>query len=123
MQRRAIEAATGGLGRMSPGERRFLIGLLAGGAELNSLKYDRQQESEADHIGLFLMTFAGYDPDQALAFWQRMERLSAERGHPPAILSNHPSDAQRIAQIRKWIPQAKAALRAYEEGRVAPEAR
>jgi predicted Zn-dependent protease len=37
--------------------------------------YDRQQESEADHIGLFLMTFAGYDPDEALVFWQRMEQL------------------------------------------------
>jgi predicted Zn-dependent protease len=123
MRRRAAEAANGALGRMAPGERRFLIGLLAGGAELNSLKYDRQQESEADHIGLFLMTFAGYDPDQALAFWQRMERVSAERGHPPAILSTHPSDAQRIAQMKKWIPEAKAAKRAYDEGRIAPEAR
>jgi predicted Zn-dependent protease len=123
MQRRAIEAANGGLGRMSPGERKFLIGLLSGGAQLNSLKYDRQQESEADHIGLFLMTFAGYDPDQALVFWQHMERLSAERGRPPAILSTHPTDARRIAEIRKWIPEAKAALRAYKEGRVAPEAR
>jgi metalloendopeptidase OMA1, mitochondrial len=123
MRQRAAEAANGALGRMDPGERRFLIGLLAGGAELNSLKYDRQQESEADHIGLFLMTFAGYDPDQALAFWQRMERVSAERGRPPAILSTHPSDAQRIAQMKKWIPEAKAAKRAYDEGRIAPEAR
>src|SRR5208283_1183768 len=41
-----------------------------------------QQESEADHIGIFLMTFAGYDPDQAVVFWQRME--TAARGPQPS---------------------------------------
>jgi predicted Zn-dependent protease len=104
---------------MSPGERRLLIGLLAGGTQLQSLKYDRQQEAEADHIGIFLMTFAGYNPDEALRFWQKMEELSARRGRPPAILSTHPSDAQRIAEIRKWIPMAKAGKKAYDEGRIA----
>jgi len=81
--------------------------------------YDRQQESEADHIGLFLMTFAGYDPDEALDFWQRMERLS-RGGELPEILSNHPSDQRRIAQLRQWIPQAKAAKVAYDQHRIAP---
>ena len=81
--------------------------------------YDRQQESEADHIGLFLMTFADYDPDEALAFWQRMARLS-NGGQLPEILSNHPSDQHRINQMRKWIPQAKAAKQAYEHHRIAP---
>jgi predicted Zn-dependent protease len=82
--------------------------------------YDRQQESEADHIGLFLMTFAGYDPDEALIFWQHMERLS-RGGELPEILSNHPSDRRRIDQIRRWIPQAKAAKVAYDQHRIAPE--
>jgi predicted Zn-dependent protease len=81
--------------------------------------YDRQQESEADHIGLFLMTFAGYDPDEALDFWQRMERLS-RGGELPEILSNHPSDRRRIDQLRKWIPQAKAGKDAYDHHRIAP---
>jgi len=81
--------------------------------------YDRQQESEADHIGLFLMTFAGYDPDEVLTFWQHMERLS-HGGQLPEILSNHPSDRRRIEQIRKWVPQAKAAKEAYEHHRIAP---
>ncbi|MGH7174587.1 MAG: M48 family metallopeptidase [Gemmataceae bacterium] len=81
--------------------------------------YDRQQESEADHIGLFLMTFADYDPEEALTFWQHMERLS-HGGQLPEILSNHPSDRQRMAQLRKWIPQAKAAKVAYEHHRIAP---
>lgn len=81
--------------------------------------YDRQQESEADHIGLFLMTFAGYDPEQALMFWQRMERVS-QGGQLPEILSNHPSDRRRIAQMRTWIPQAEAAKQAFDHHRIAP---
>jgi predicted Zn-dependent protease len=120
MTEHALRAVNGALGGMDPATRKHLIGLLAGGAEVNSLKYDRRQESEADHIGLFLMTFAGYDPDQALVFWEKMERLSERRGHPPAILSTHPTDAQRIKQMREWIPQAKAAKKAFDEGRIAP---
>jgi predicted Zn-dependent protease len=82
--------------------------------------YDRQQESEADHIGLFLMTFAGYDPDQALVFWRHMQRLS-QGGELPEILSNHPSDRRRIEQLRVWIPQAKAGKEAYDHHRIAPD--
>jgi predicted Zn-dependent protease len=81
--------------------------------------YDREQESEADHIGLFLMTFAGYDPDQALVFWQHMSRLS-QGGELPEILSNHPSDRRRIEQLRTWIPQAKAGKEAFDQHRIAP---
>jgi predicted Zn-dependent protease len=82
--------------------------------------YDRQQESEADHIGLFLMTFAGYDPDETLVFWQHMERLS-RGGELPEILSNHPSDRRRMEQLRRWVPQAKGAKVAYDQHRIAPE--
>jgi len=81
--------------------------------------YDRSQESEADHIGLFLMTFAGYNPEEALVFWQHMEQLQ-RGGELPEILSNHPSDRRRIEQIRRWIPQVKAAKVAYEQHRIAP---
>jgi predicted Zn-dependent protease len=80
--------------------------------------YDRQQESEADHIGLFLMTFAGYDPDETVAFWQRMQQ--AQRGGElPEILSDHPSDRRRIEQLRAWVSQAKAAKVAYDHHRIA----
>jgi metalloendopeptidase OMA1, mitochondrial len=80
--------------------------------------YDRQQESEADHIGLFLMTFAGYDPDETVAFWQRMQQ--AQRGGElPEILSDHPSDRRRMQQLRAWVPQAKAAKEAYDHHRIA----
>jgi len=89
------------------------------GHGLLSLSYDRQQESEADHIGVFLMTFAGYDPNQALAFWQEMEE--AGHGRIPEILSDHPSDERRMQQLKGWIPLAKAAKQAYDEHRIAPE--
>jgi metalloendopeptidase OMA1, mitochondrial len=119
---RAAEAASGILGTINPGERKELIGLLAAGAQFGSLPFDRKQESEADHIGLFLMTFAGFDPNQAVVFWERMQEVSQRHGKVPEILSDHPSDARRIAQIKEWAPQAVAARKAFEEGRIAPGA-
>jgi predicted Zn-dependent protease len=120
MLQHAAEAASRGMDALDPQLRRHLIGLMAAGAQVGSLAYDRQQESEADHIGLFLMTFAGYDPDQAVVFWERMQRATAGRGRPPEILSDHPSDSRRIAQLRQWAPRARAGKKAYDEGRVAP---
>jgi len=116
---KAMEALNGALGRMEPGQRKQLIGLLGAGASVGGLAYDRRQESEADHIGLFLMTFAGYDPAQAVVFWKRMEAISAQGRKPPAILSSHPSDAQRIAQIQRWMSAARNAHAAYKAGRIA----
>jgi metalloendopeptidase OMA1, mitochondrial len=90
---------------------------------LRSLRYDREQETEADHIGLFLMTFAGYDPGQAVAFWQRMHEAQGRRGRQPEILSDHPSDERRIQDMREWVPKARAAKQAFDEGRIAPPGR
>jgi len=115
----AMEALNGALGALDPQQRKQLIGLLGAGAEVGSLAYDRQQESEADHIGLFLMTFAGYDPQQAVVFWEKMQALSAKQGRTPEVLSDHPSDHKRIAQIKTWAPYAESALRAYKAHRVA----
>ncbi len=89
-------------------------------AALREKAYDRQQESEADHIGLFLTTFAGYQPQQAVVFWQRMKQLSDQHGKIPEILSDHPSDEKRIQQLEAWVPKAAAAKKAYDEGRIAP---
>jgi len=68
------------------------------------LPYGRMQESEADQLGLVFMTMAGYNPNEALNFW---ERMAAQKGGqaPPEFLSTHPSDATRIANIRKLIPE------------------
>jgi metalloendopeptidase OMA1, mitochondrial len=117
-QDRAVRAAGGILGKMDPEHSGTLIRLLGGVSEVRGLAYGRQQESEADHIGIFLMTFAGYNPEEAVRFWERMSE-SAAGGRPPEILSDHPSDERRVADLRKWIPSAKAAKRAFDQGRIA----
>ncbi len=69
------------------------------------LPYSRLQESEADHLGLIFMAMAGYNPNEALSFWQRM--MSAQTGQaPPEFLSDHPSDQTRIDDIKKELPEA-----------------
>jgi metalloendopeptidase OMA1, mitochondrial len=93
----------------------------SGVAGLLQRKFDRDQESEADHIGVFLMTFADYDPEKAVQFWQRMQRLSENRVRLPEILSDHPSDSRRLRDLQSWVPRARAAKRAYDEGRIAPD--
>lgn len=67
--------------------------------------FSRKQESEADHIGLIFAAMAGYDPEVAVNFWQRMS--SATGGGSSSIFADHPSDAQRIEQIKGWLPEAK----------------
>jgi len=64
----------------------------------------RAQESEADYIGLMMMSEACYDPQAAKELWARMEQ--EEKGAPPQFLSTHPSSHNRMEQIEKWMPQA-----------------
>ena len=71
------------------------------------LPFSRQQESEADHIGLVLMAKAGYDPARAVDFWQRM--IAANKGgEPPKLLSDHPPSAERVTDIERELPEARA---------------
>ena len=68
------------------------------------LPYSRLQESEADHLGLIFMAMAGYDPNNAVQFWQRMSENAG--ASPPEFLSTHPSDENRIKEIKSEIPEA-----------------
>lgn len=83
-----------------------IIGQLYGvGGQLAMLHYSRGQELEADRLGLMFMAMAGYNPNEAIGFWQRMA-AQKQGGAPPEFLSTHPADATRIAAIQNAIPEA-----------------
>jgi predicted Zn-dependent protease len=117
----ALRASGGRLALLDRSRRGAVLGLLSPGASLENLSYNRFQETEADHIGVFLMTFAGYDTEAALEFWERMREASAGSLRLPEILSDHPTDARRLAQLRVWVPMAEGGKRAYDSGQIAPE--
>jgi len=69
------------------------------------LPFSRKHELEADQYGLIWTVMAGYDPNEALAFWDRMEK-SSNGNTPPAFLSTHPSDVKRKEKIKSFLPEA-----------------
>lgn len=73
---------------------------------LGILAFSRKHESEADEMGLYFMAMAGYNPEEAISFWQRMAAKGGQK--PPQFLSTHPSDETRISQLKGWMPKAKA---------------
>ncbi|KAJ8067362.1 hypothetical protein OCU04_004715 [Sclerotinia nivalis] len=89
---------TGGLGE--------ILGALALEFGIN-LPASRNQETEADHIGLMIMAKSCYNPQAAIDVWKRMQ--AAERNAPPQWLSTHPSNNNRITQMQEWMSKAEAA--------------
>ncbi|UTW62936.1 M48 family metallopeptidase [bacterium SCSIO 12741] len=75
------------------------------GTQVGMLKFSRNNESEADHIGLILMAMAGYDPNQAVEFWQRMDAM-AGGGQPMEFMSTHPSHDTRVSDLKALMPEA-----------------
>ena len=69
------------------------------------LPFSRKQELEADHYGMIFGAMAGYNPREAIALWQRMEKASNGQA-PPEFLSTHPAASNRIAQLEKYLPEA-----------------
>jgi len=95
-----------GLGGSDPQTRENVMKYFGLGAQVGVLlPFGRKQESEADQIGLILMAKAGYNPRDAVGFWQRMAKLKGGKS-PPEFLSTHPSDERRISQIQQWLPEA-----------------
>ncbi len=79
----------------------------APGAQIGVLlPNSRNQETEADHYGLIFAAMAGYNPQEAVPFWQRMQSLKSGSAGTPIFLSDHPSDASRINKLQKWMPEA-----------------
>src|SRR4026207_491602 len=113
-------------GKVNPGAVQGLLG--AYGVNV-SLPFNRTQESEADHIGLRLMAQAGYDPREAVPFWERVGGCPREMSGKlcfrsqqaiPEFLSTHPSDLTRINQIEAWLPEALQHYRGPGGGTVPP---
>jgi predicted Zn-dependent protease len=104
-------ALASSMDRLDPAHRAQLLGLLGAGSQVGILlPFSRSHESEADHIGLLLMAAAGYDPNEAAVFWQRMEKSA--RGGTPEFLSTHPSHQRRERDLRAWVNEALPLYRA-----------
>ena len=108
----AIGAAASGKAAGGAGAIQGLLG--AYGVNV-SLPFNRKQESEADYIGLRLMAEAGYDPREAVPFWERMSGCPRQmigkvcfrsQQAIPEFLSTHPSDVTRINDIEAWLPES-----------------
>ncbi len=85
---------------------------LGAGANLLTLKFSRDDETEADLVGLELMARAGYDPRAGITLWQKMQ--AASKGAPPQWMSTHPASDTRIKEIQKHLPEV---MPLYERAR------
>ena len=77
------------------------------------LPWSRQQETEADQYGLIFAAMAGYNPQEAIPFWQRMANAGGAK--PPEFLSTHPSDETRIKKLKLFMPEA---IKYYTKGKL-----
>jgi len=98
---RAVEVLAGG---PSPGQRRLMAALGLGAQVGIILPFGRDQESEADLLGLDLMAKAGFDPRESVDLWQNMSAAGGEA--PPEFLSTHPAHQTRIQNLQQRMPRA-----------------
>ncbi len=112
-QQNIMQIGTAVAGAIGMGEKTQSIIQTAAALNFNfgNLKYSRNHESEADYMGLVFAAMAGYDPQVAIAFWQRM--AAASTSQTAEFLSDHPSDETRIKNIQGWMPEA---LKYYKGG-------
>lgn len=111
-ERMSQEMLTQGLGSLvnvatanNPKVNGIFNAVYAPGSQIGyTLPNSRNQEYEADHFGLIFCAMAGYNPREAVAFWQRMAAGGGQK--PPEILSTHPADENRIAKIQSYMDEA-----------------
>ena len=90
----------------------LLLAAAGAGAQIGVLlPFSRKHESEADEIGLYLMSMAGYDPYAAAPFWQRMNQSAGAR--PPEFLSTHPDPSKRSEKLKQLVPKARGYAMKY----------
>ena len=112
-QLQAIGAVAGNIAFMDDPNNQAIFNTAYGvGSDIGVMKpFSRGHESEADKIGLTLMAIAGYDPIESVHLWERMSKQGGQT--PPEILSTHPSNETRIANIKSWVPEAKAEAKKF----------
>ena len=93
-------------------DSRITDGVARGGANLLTLEFSREDESEADLVGMELAARAGFDPRSGVTLWQKMG--AASKGAPPQWLSTHPAGTRRIADIQANLPKV---MPLYERAR------
>lgn len=93
-------------------------GIMQQGFSFANLKYSRNDESEADRMGLVFAAMAGYNPQEAIPFWKRM---SQGNNNTNDFLSDHPSDAKRIAALQQEMPEALRYYQAYQTAHTATQ--
>ena len=108
-ERMGKQAVTGGL--IEIGSALFGLGQIGRsladmGGQLLTLKFSRENESEADLVGMELAARAGYDPHSGVTLWQKMQ--AASKGAPPQFLSTHPSSGTRIQEIQASLPKVQS---------------
>ena len=104
---------------MDYGQRQAVMAALGAGAQYGVLlPFSREHEIEADQMGLLYVARAGYDPREAITFWQRMSQAGGQQ--PPEFASTHPSHGTRIQQLEQFMPKALAEYERRTEAVGAP---
>ncbi|MBO4720657.1 MAG: M48 family metallopeptidase [Prevotella sp.] len=99
-----VGAALAGVLGMGQNTQSIVQAIAEQGFNFKNLSYSRSHENEADHMGLIFAAMAGYDPQAATTFWQRM--AASKTNQTAEFLSDHPSDETRIKNIQGWMPEA-----------------
>ncbi len=102
-----LSGAQFSLAGMDYSQQQAVMGALGAATQYGAtLPFSRANEEEADQIGLLYMARAGYDPREALKFWQHMSQVGGAGQKPPEFASTHPSDSTRIQRLSDQMPKA-----------------